>query len=83
MGQVGESLRRFAHGVGRRLGTDSKPVGQPEELLAVGARVRRDAAEGPLLEQRGVVVEDRDVGQPDAGDRQCATTVERAQGGRD
>ena len=58
---------------------DPEPGRQPEELLAVGPGVGGDAAQPALLEQLAVVVQRRDVGQPDPGDGERAAAVERPQ----
>src|SRR6476659_10114298 len=49
-----------------------RSVGQPEELLAVRARVGGHTAEPALLEEVGLVVQGRDVGEVDAGDGERA-----------
>ena len=49
-----------------------------EELLAVGAGVGRDAAQPAFVEEIPLVVQRRDVGDPDAGRGDRPTTIERA-----
>ena len=56
---------------------------QPQELLAVLAGVRRDAAQPALLEHLVRVVQRRDLGEPDAGHCQGRAAVERPQRHRD
>jgi hypothetical protein len=62
-----------------RRGAQPEPLGQKQELLAIGPGVRGDAAQRPLLEQVVVVAQGRDVRQVDAGHRQRATTVQRVE----
>ena len=47
------------------------------------ARVGGDAAQGPLVEEVALVVERRDLGEVDAGERERAAAVERVEGGQD
>src|SRR6202008_1056541 len=52
------------------------------ELAAVLAGVRGDAGQRPPLEQVRLVVQRRDVGQVEAGDREGTAAVQRGEGHR-
>jgi hypothetical protein len=80
--EVGQGLLRGLEGVPGHGDLEPQPLREPQELLRVPARVRGHAAQRPLLEQLVLVIEGRNVGQVDAGDRQCSAPVEITQRGR-
>jgi len=81
-GQISERPVGLAEVVRCRGDRDVQPLGQGEELGRVASRVRGDTAHSPFLEQVLGVVQRRDVGQVDAGDRERAAPVQRGQRGR-
>ena len=72
-----------SNGYGVTVARRPMPAGQRQQVLTVGAGVRRDARQRPLPEEMALVVEPGDVAQVDAGHRQRAALVERRQRDRD
>ena len=60
----------------------AEPFGQSEERLSVSTRIRSHRPQLALLEQRVLIAEHWDVGQPDAGDCERPAAVERPQRSR-
>src|SRR5262249_42779828 len=82
-GQIGQGPVRLVAGIRGDRDREPVPLGQAEELLAVTAGVRGDAAQRALLEQVLLVVQRRYVGQVDSRDGQRPAAVQGGQARRD
>ncbi len=71
-------LERVRHGVRHERDLD----GEPQQGIAIGTRVGRDALQRPLLEEVALVVERWDLREMDARDSQGRTAIEHGERSR-
>src|SRR5680860_502897 len=79
LGQALKGYVRLVQGVRRQGGCDAQPTRQPQQRLAVGPGVARDARQRALLEQLVLVAQRRDVAEVDTGDGKGAAAIEGSQ----
>src|SRR5215211_561450 len=77
MSKVSQCLRRFAHRIPDGCRAYAEPLGQPEKSLTVGAGIGGHRSQFALLKESVVIVQDWDVGQPDAGHGKRPAAIER------